>query len=149
MAPKTVLFICVENAGRSLVAEAAFNANPPEGWHAESAGTRPASAPNPRTAGMLREISLDIPDHPPRMLTREMMDQARVRVTMGCLDDASCPTHLKTLEMEDWALPDPTQLDDDGFRKVRDEIIRRVRALRIELRQADLRLAVPAKGDAR
>jgi protein-tyrosine-phosphatase len=90
---------------------------------------------------MLKEVGLEIPDHAPRLLTPEMMEEARVRVTMGCMDDASCPAKLKTLEVEDWALEDPTKLDDAGFRRVRDEVIRRVMALRIELRQSDRRIA--------
>lgn len=134
---KTVLFICIENAGRSLMAEAIFNAAPPPGWIATSAGTRPASVPNPRTGAMLAELGLALPNHPPRNLTREMMDDARQRVTMGCLDDASCPAHLKGLELRDWALPDPGQLDDAGFRSVRDEIAQRVEGLRRELVLSD------------
>ena len=130
---RTVLFICVENAARSLMAEAIFNADPPKGWRAESAGTRPARAPNPRTAGMLAEIGLALPPHPPRELTPEGMVGAAVRVTMGCLDSASCPARLKTLPLTDWALPDPGRLDDDGFRRVRDEIRERVVRLRADL----------------
>jgi arsenate reductase (thioredoxin) len=129
---KIVLFICVGNSGRSLMAEAMFNANPPPGWAAISAGTSPAASANPRTAPMLREIGLDLPPHPPQLLTPEMMDSARVRVTMGCLDDAACPARLKALELRDWALPDPVQLDDQGFRRVRDRLVELVRGLRTE-----------------
>jgi len=139
--PKLVLFICVGNSGRSLMAEAMFNAHPPEGWSAISAGTSPASAVNPRTAPMLREIGMDLPSHPPQLLTPEMMEKARVRVTMGCLDDASCPARLKTLELRDWALPDPAHLDDDGFRQVRDRVADHVRGLRTELVLSDRRKA--------
>lgn len=139
MADRVVLFICIENACRSLMAEAMFNADPPEGWRATSAGTRPAASPNPRTGPMLREIGLEPPDHPPRLLTQETMDGARVRVTMGCLDDASCPVHLKTLKVTDWGFPDPSKLDDGGFRKVRDGLRDRVAGLARELRLADRR----------
>jgi protein-tyrosine-phosphatase len=130
---RTVLFVCVENACRSLMAEAMFNARPPPDWTAVSAGTRPASGPNPRTAPMLGEIGLKLPGHTPQLLTREMMDQAGLLVTMGCLDDASCPAHLKELELRDWGLSDPAKLDDGGFRRVRDELQRRVEGLRREL----------------
>lgn len=67
------------------------------------------------------------------------MDGARVRVTMGCLDDASCPVHLKTLKVTDWGFPDPSKLDDGGFRKVRDGLRDRVAGLARELRLADRR----------
>lgn len=140
MAERTVLFICIENAARSLMAEAIFNADPPTGWTAVSAGTRPSGAPNPRTGPMLREIGLELPAHPPRALTEAAMQEARIRVTMGCLDDESCPARLKTLELRDWALPDPTRLDDAGFRDVRSRIVDRVRRLRLEIVTADRRL---------
>jgi arsenate reductase (thioredoxin) len=133
MTEKTVLFICVENAGRSLMAEAMFNAHPPEGWKATSAGTKPSAQPNPRTAAMLEEIGLENPPHPPQLLTNEMMTDSAVRITMGCLDNDSCPARLKTLEVTDWALPDPATLDDAGFRRVRDELADRVRRLRLAL----------------
>jgi arsenate reductase len=138
---RTVLFVCIENAGRSLMAEALFNTDPPNGWSAVSAGTRPASRPHPRTVTMLREIGLEVPAHPPQLLTTEMMAQARVRVTMGCLDGASCPAHLRSLELRDWALGDPEKLDDEGFRAVRDHIASRVRGLRTELVLSDRRTA--------
>ena len=133
MAERVVLFICVENSCRSLMAESVFNADPPSGWIARSAGTQPSSSPNPRTAAMLSEIGRAMPPHPPQLLTPEMMDGASVRVTMGCLDDASCPARLKTLELVDWALEDPGTLDDVGFRRVRDLIVDRVTRLRTEL----------------
>jgi arsenate reductase len=130
---KVVLFVCVENACRSLMAEAIFNAAPPSGWRAISAGTAPARAPNPRTAGMLREIGLSLPEHAPQPLTTDVIDGSGVRVTMGCLDHQSCPARLRTAALADWGLPDPASLDDAGFRAVRDEIRRRVRALCSEL----------------
>ncbi len=133
MVERTVLFICVENACRSLMAEAIFNADPPEGWRAISAGTEPAGRPNPRTATILAEIGLRLPDHSPQLLTDAMMTGAAVRVTMGCLDRAACPARLKTLELVDWSLPDPADLDDEGFRLVRDELAQRVRHLQREL----------------
>ena len=141
MAEKLVLFVCVENACRSLMAEAIFNANPPPGWRATSAGTQPAASANPRTKAMLEERGFELPAHPPQTLSTDLMDQARVRITMGCLDDASCPAHLKTLELRDWALPDPAKLDDAGFRAVRDQIRARIEGLQRELVLSDRRKA--------
>lgn len=146
MVERKVLFICVENACRSLMAEAMFNAHPPQGWTATSAGTQPAAAPNPRTGPMLAEIGLALPAHNPQLLTQEMMDEALVRVTMGCLDDASCPARLKGLELRDWALPDPARLDDPGFRRVRDDLLGQVEGLRRELVVTDKRRAALARG---
>jgi arsenate reductase len=133
MPEKTVLFVCVENAGRSLIAEAIFNANPPPGWRAVSGGTQPVDAANPRTRRLLEEIGLAVPGHPPQLATPEMIAGATVRVSIGCLEDASCPANLHTLEMVDWALPNPVSLDDGGARKVRDAIRERVESLRSEL----------------
>jgi protein-tyrosine-phosphatase len=131
------------------MAEAMFNANPPEGWTAISAGTSPAASANPRTGTMLRELGLELPPHPPQLLTPEMMDGARVRVTMGCLDDASCPARLKTLELRDWALPDPAHFEDDGFRQVRDRIAGNVKGLRTELVLTERRAAALSRSDPR
>ena len=144
MTEKTVLFVCVENACRSLMAEAMFNRNPTSGWRAISAGTQPATAPNPRTEGMLREIGLELPAHPPQLLTDEMLRTSRATVTMGCLDSASCPANLKAVEVRDWALPDPAKLDDAGFRQVRQDLLARVEGLRRELLLADRRRAALA-----
>lgn len=133
MPENVVLFICVENACRSLMAEAMFNADPPPGWRALSAGTRPAAAPNARSEPMLAEIGLALPDHRPQELTKELMELAHLRVTMGCLDDASCPAHLRSLELRDWALADPARKNDEGFRRIRDQIASLVRSLQTEL----------------
>jgi arsenate reductase (thioredoxin) len=141
MAVRSVLFVCVENACRSLMAESMFNARPPPGWVAASAGTQPASAPNPRTGPMLAELGLALPAHPPRELTESMLAESDVVVTMGCLDSASCPAHLRSIEVRDWALPDPARLDDAGFRRVRDDLGARVEGLRRELIVADRRQA--------
>ena len=135
-ARRRVLFVCVENAGRSLMAEAIFNADPPAGWTAASAGTRPAASPNPRVLEALHEAGLRPPGHPPQPLTPTAVDEADLVVTMGCLDDASCPARLKQRPMRDWGLPDPKGMDAAGVRGVRDEIARRISALRTELATA-------------
>ncbi len=133
MTDRTVLFVCVENACRSLMAEAMFNADPPPGWRGISAGTSPSTSPNPRTAPMLREIGLEPPGHAPQLLTLPMMEGSKIRVTMGCLDDANCPARLKELDYRDWALPNPASLDDAGFRDVRDKLQRLIEGLRREI----------------
>jgi len=148
-AERWVLFICVENACRSLMAEAIFNAQPPPGWRAMSAGTRPAERPNPRTERMLGEIGLSAPSHPPALLTPEMMDRASVRINMGCLDDASCPVALTGRELRDWQLDDPAGLDDEGFRRLRDRLVDRVRGLRTEIGLADKRAPTSTRSGPR
>jgi arsenate reductase len=141
-----VLFICVHNACRSMMAEAMFNANPPEGWRAVSAGTRPAATPDVRTGPMLEEIGLVLPPHPPRALEFQEMEAAAIRITMGCLDDASCPARLKQLPLRDWGLLDPARLEDEGFRTVRSELLRRVAELRREIAASAAGPAVTVRG---
>jgi arsenate reductase len=136
MAERWVLFVCVENAARSLMAEALFNADAPPGWRATSAGTRPAAQANPRTGPMLAELGISAPAHPPNALTPELLERSELRVTMGCLDDQSCPARLKSMQYRDWGLPDPVKLSDAGFRSVRDDLARRIRELQAELRRA-------------
>ncbi len=121
-----VLFVCVQNSARSLIAEAIFNHEAPPGWRAESAGTQPAAQPNPRTGPVLEEIGYRLPPHPPQLLTPSLVERADLIITMGCLDDASCPRFLRREKTIDWGLPDPAPLTDAGFREVRDEIRRRV-----------------------
>jgi arsenate reductase (thioredoxin) len=141
MVEKLVLFLCVENACRSLMAEAMFNPDPPVAWRAISAGTRPASSANPRTRSMLDELGLGSPPHPPQPGSTELMDQAQIRISMGCLDDASCSARLRSLLVWDWGLEDPSKMDDDGFRRVRGHPAALVRGLRAELLLSDRRLA--------
>ncbi len=95
---------------------------------------------------MLKEIGLPLPLHPPQLLTPEAMDESRVRVTMGCLDDESCPARLRTRPVQDWALPDPAKLDDVGFRRVRDALAARVADLTRELSRSDRRRLLPRRG---
>jgi arsenate reductase (thioredoxin) len=133
---RQVLFVCVENACRSLMAEAIFNAHAPSGWAATSAGTRPAPSASRRSGPMLAEIGMRLPVHAPQLVTPELIDGSEGRVTMGCLDDRSCPAQLISTELQDWGLPDPSQLDDEGFRGVRDEIVRRVLGLTREIRES-------------
>lgn len=86
---------------------------------------------------MLQEIGLDLPDHPPQLLTPPMIEGSKIRVTMGCLDDAACPARLQELECRDWALPDPGKLDDEGFREVRNKLRQLVEGLVREVRRND------------
>jgi len=105
MRMKKVVFACVGNSFRSQIAAALFNAAAPEGWLAESAGVNPASEVMPETVQLLKEVGIDISSARPRQLTRAMMEQAELVVTMGCGPDA-CPAGFED-KIVAWNVPSP------------------------------------------
>jgi arsenate reductase len=123
----TVLFACVQNAGRSQMAAALFNrfADPGKAT-AISAGTRPADHVNPTVVAAMKEIGLDLQAAQPRPLTRDIAASANLLVTMGCGD--ACP-FVPGLAVLDWPLPDPHGRPLEEVRAIRDDITRRVRDL--------------------
>lgn len=126
-----VLFVCLQNAGRSQISQAIFERKAADGRHrSRSAGTTPAGAIHPEVIEVLGEIGVDLAGKRPAGLTRDLVEWADVVVTMGCGD--ACPW-LPATRRVDWDLPDPKSLPDDEFRAVRDEIERRVQRLLAEL----------------
>jgi arsenate reductase (thioredoxin) len=120
-----VLFVCVQNAGRSQMAAALFNRRAAGKATAESAGTRPAAQVHPEVVAVMREVGLDIDGMRPRLLTAELASGVARVVTMGCGDQ--CPVlHVPT---EDWGLPDPAGQPPDTVRRIRDDIDHRVQEL--------------------
>jgi arsenate reductase len=124
---KTVLFVCVGNAGRSQMAEAFFNHLANGRARAVSAGTKPASAVDPNTIEVMREVGIDISAARPEALTMEMLDQADRVVTMGCGVEGVCPASF--VETEDWQLEDPKGKPPEEVRRIRDEIRAKVMKL--------------------
>ncbi|HYY48001.1 MAG TPA: arsenate reductase ArsC [Thermoplasmata archaeon] len=118
-----VLFVCVENTFRSVLSEALFNASPPPGWRAESAGVQAATEINPVVVDLLREIGIQLGPKSPRTATPEMIARAARVVTFGCLD--RCPIGAKD-KSEDWPLPGASGKSMDELRAIRDELRRRV-----------------------
>jgi len=127
MPRETVLFACVENAGRSQMAAALFNAlAEPSAARALSAGTDPAERVHPAVAQVMRELGLELGDARPRHLTRDLVARADVLITMGC--GAACPV-VPGVPHEDWPLPDPKDEPVERVREIRDRIRARVEAL--------------------
>src|SRR5438552_5388508 len=123
----TVIFACVENAGRSQMAAAFFNAlADPRRARALSAGTAPASRVHPEVVATMREAGIEIGHVTPRLLTAELAAGAELLVTMGCGD--ACP-FVPGLRREDWNLPDPKGQPPERLGGIRDEIRRRVAGL--------------------
>ena len=70
---KTILFVCVQNAGRSQMAEGFFRKYAPEGFEPMSAGTKPTSQVNPLAIQVMNEIGIDISKQKSKDLTEDMM----------------------------------------------------------------------------
>lgn len=124
-----ILFVCVENAGRSQMAEAFARKL---GLPASSAGTVPSSRINPVVVEAMKEKGLDIASNHPKMLTTKMIDEASLVVTMGCSIEAACPRPMLAQmqkKLIDWNLEDPKGKPIEKVRTIRDEIERRVAAL--------------------
>ncbi|MCL4350297.1 MAG: arsenate reductase ArsC [Candidatus Thermoplasmatota archaeon] len=117
-----ILFVCVENAGRSRMAEA-FGRQ--AGIDCESAGTVPAESVNPMVVSAMKEIGISLGKERPRMLTDDMVKNASRIITMGCSVEEACPAILYR-EMRnkiiDWHLPDPKGKSMEEVRKIRDQI---------------------------
>ena len=118
-----VLFVCVQNAGRSQMAQALYERRGGEG---RSAGSAPAERIHPTVAEAMREVGVEIGDRNPKGLARKDVEWAELVVTMGCGD--ACPV-LPGKRYVDWELPDPGGAPLEEVRAVRDEIERRVALL--------------------
>jgi arsenate reductase (thioredoxin) len=120
--PRT-LFVCVENAGRSQLAEALYERRGGEG---RSAGSKPADEVHPEVVEALREVGIDIGGRKPRGLSRDDVEWAELVVTMGCGD--ACPV-LPGKRYIDWELLDPSEMSLEQVRALREEIDERVSRL--------------------
>lgn len=124
--PKRVLFVCVENANRSQMAEAFARMEGGDAIDAHSAGSKPSGVINPKAIHFMDELGYDLRTHTSKSLDAIAGMDFDAVVTMGCGD--SCPW-VPATRREDWALPDPKHLDDDSYRAVREDIHARVRTL--------------------
>jgi arsenate reductase (thioredoxin) len=122
---KTVLFVCIQNAGRSQMAEGFFRKYAPKGLETNSAGTVPTSQTNPIAVEAMKEVGIDISSQKPKDLTEDMMRNATTIVNMGCMDDKYCPV-LFLPKVIDWGIEDPKDKPIEKVREIRDEIEKRV-----------------------
>ena len=116
---KKILFVCVENAGRSQMAEGFLRKFAPK-FDVISAGTQPKSELNPNVVKVMHEIGIDITNQKPKELTNEMISES-VTVNMGCMDRESCPA-LFVKDVIDWNISDPKDKELEQIRKIRDQI---------------------------
>ena len=117
-----VLFVCVENAGRSQMAEAITRAH---GVDASSAGAIPATAVNPTVIEAMKERGFNLASNKPKMLTTRMIDDVDYVVTMGCSVEQICPKPLivkMQKKLLDWHIEDPKGKPIEGARRIRNQI---------------------------
>jgi len=126
-----VLFICVANSGRSVMAERIFDALARERHTASSAGSEPGRKAHPVVVEALAEIGLDASDHVPRGLDPDEV-RAADAVVSTCGEEA-CPVTPPGTKRVYWDLPDPKGLPLEEVRPIRDDIRRRVERLIREL----------------
>ena len=119
------LFVCVENAGRSQIAQALYERR---GGEARSAGSQPATELHEAVVEALEEVGIDVSSGKPRALEREDVEWADIVVTMGCGD--ACPV-IPGKEYVDWNLPDPAGLCLEEVRELRTVIEQKVSSLPI------------------
>jgi arsenate reductase (thioredoxin) len=116
---KKVLFVCRENACRSQIAEAFARIHGRDKLAAASAGSTPSGKVNPRAIALMKEIGYDMSGHVSKSLADVSPELYDYVITMGCGD--ACPL-VPAGQRDDWDIPDPKDMDEDGFRRVRDMI---------------------------
>lgn len=125
---KKILFVCVENAGRSQMAEAFAKEYGRNIFVASSAGNKPAEKVNSVVIEVMKEKGIDISNNKPKLISFQMANDSDLIVTMGCNDQGICPGPFFKPTI-DWKLEDPKGKPIEKVREIRDEIERRVRKL--------------------
>ena len=128
---KKLLFVCIENANRSQMAQALASILGGDEVQAFSAGSRPSGVVNPKAIAAMAELAYDLSAHDSKSLD-EVKDFAPfdVVVTMGCGD--ACPW-MPAKRFVDWQIPDPKHMERDDFNKIRNLIASKVKELLVEL----------------
>jgi arsenate reductase len=122
-----VLFVCVQNAGRSQMAAGLLRLRSHDRIQVRSAGSSPADEVNPLVVEAMREVGVDLAEAFPKPLTDEVVRAADVVITMGCGD--ACPIYPGK-RYEDWIVDDPAEAESlETVRAIRDEIDRRIQVL--------------------
>ena len=124
---KKVLFVCVENAARSQIAEGFFRKYSKK-YLSSSAGTVPTSTLNPNAILVMKEIGIDISNQKPKLISDVMIDNSFKIVNMGCMNQDSCPS-LFVNDIIEWNILDPKDKPIEEVRKIRDQIKLKVLSL--------------------
>ena len=125
---KKILFVCVENAGRSQMAEGFFRKYAPKGYTPISAGTRPTPEVSPIAVQAMEEVGIDISKQHPKELSEEIIRSSILNVNMGCMDKTECPAVFLG-EYLDWNIEDPKGKPIDKVREIRNNIEEKIKEL--------------------
>jgi arsenate reductase len=131
----SVVFLCVQNAGRSQMAAAWMRALAGDAVEVTSGGSAPAPAVHEAVVETMAEVGIDLATMTPRRWTDADLANADVVVTMGCGDE--CPV-VPGVRYLDWPVDDPSGQPPEAVRTIRDEIRDRVEGLMAELDLASL-----------
>lgn len=122
-----IAFVCVENSGRSQMAQAFARMHGGEGVEAYSAGSKPSGKINPEVVKLMEEVGYDMKDHESTSVDDLPGDTSfDYLVTMGCGDE--CPW-IPAKEQIDWDIPDPKGQTIEQIRRIRDIIEAEVETL--------------------
>jgi arsenate reductase len=130
--PERVLFLCVHNSARSQIAEGLARHAAPAGAQVWSAGSEPRSV-HPMAIEVMREIGIDLSDQRSKSLDQVPWREADTVVTLCGEAEEVCPVLPSQVRKLHWPLADPSLAAEseqrEAFRRVRDEIGRRIAAL--------------------
>ncbi|MFM9066154.1 MAG: arsenate reductase ArsC [Planctomycetota bacterium] len=127
---RRLLFVCVENANRSQMAQAFARMLGGAAVESYSAGSRPSGIVNPKAIAAMLELGYDLSTHESKSLDELPDVEFDFVATMGCGD--SCPL-VRAKRRVDWMIPDPKHLVPEEFRAVRDLIQHKVKSALEEL----------------
>ena len=123
--------MCVENSNRSQMSEAFARIHGGNSIEAYSAGSKPSGKINPKAVASMKELKYDLSSHHSKSLDEvKQFAPFNAVVTMGCGD--ACPW-MPSERFIDWEIPDPKEMNEEDFRKVRDLIEEKVSRLVQEL----------------
>jgi len=121
-----VVFVCVENARRSQMAQAFAEAFGKGELEVYSAGSRPSSQVDPLVVQVMKEKGIDLSNKKPKGLNDLPPVEMDYLVTMGC--EETCPV-VPARKITEWEIPDPKGKPIDEIRKIRDRLEAEVKML--------------------
>ncbi len=125
-----IVFVCVENARRSQMAQGFAEAYGQGKIEVYSAGSRPPSQIDPLVIEVMKEKGIHLSNKRPKSLDELPKTEMDYLVTMGC--EETCPAVL-TKKVIGWDIPDPKGKSINFFREVRDMIEKKVKKLLEEI----------------